>query len=169
MYLSTAISRTTSKNLQKIGVPLQDETLCHSLAVCAASYKKRRIQVLQVSSAQQPTDHVLSFDRRPWEIQVHTLQTPNVAKSLEGNNNQEITKKSRAYLMETNNLSCVPSTPCIFRGPTFVILVISMCLLLPAWAELPQEFGATQQTWSSLLTIALIKVLTAQTRGTGRS
>ncbi len=77
MYLSTAISRTTWKNLQKIGVPLQDETLCHSLAVCAATYKKRRIQVLQVSSAQQPTDHVLSFDRRPWEIQVHTLQTPN--------------------------------------------------------------------------------------------
>jgi hypothetical protein len=80
MYLSTAISRTTWKNLQKIGVPLQDETLCHSLAVRAASYKKRRIQVLQVSSAQQPTDHALSFDRRPWEIQVHTLQTPIVAK-----------------------------------------------------------------------------------------
>lgn len=35
-------------------------------------------------------------------------------KSLKGNNNQEITKKSRTYLMETNNLSCVPSTPCIF-------------------------------------------------------
>ncbi len=53
-------------------------------------------------------------------------------KSLEGNNNQEITKKSRTYLMETNNLSCVPSTQCIFRGPIFVIFVISICLPLPA-------------------------------------